>query len=233
MKHNAEPLLENLRDIFMPDPAHGPWQMAVDEVLLRSCGRPAFRRYVWAEPQVTFGFFGDWKKVAEEYPHLRCTRRWTGGGIVEHGSDFTWSVCIPAGTPLFQARGDEIYRLLHESLRRALDKTGVTTNAAPGGAGGDRCFASPVRHDLLEGIDKIAGGALRRTKQGILYQGSVRLPGELHNTLHALLLRQLASSVETAQLSTQDLEQVHLIETQRYANPQWLRDRRDISSPLK
>lgn len=227
--NNAAPLFRNLCEVSTLNPAHGSMQMAIDEVLLRSCSTPTFRRYVWAEPQVTFGYFGDWQRVTGQYPCLRCTRRWTGGGIVEHGSDYTWSICIPPAEQLFHAKGVEIYSLLHERLRLALEGAGVMTNAAVGGPGGERCFVSPVRHDLLQSKKKVAGGALRRTKLGILYQGSVRIPKELHNTLHTILLRALGGTVEVTKLSASECSQAQLLEKQRYANPAWLQQRRGTS----
>jgi len=66
---------------------------------------------------------------------------------------------------------------------------------------GPVCFESPVAFDLIAGASKICGGALRRSKAGVLYQGSLHLPGavpaEIANSLAAEVCRfEKAASLE-------------------------------------
>jgi lipoate-protein ligase A len=60
----------------------------------------------------------------------------------------------------------------------ALQAAGVDAVLFDGGsAGGAECFAGPVRYDVMSGSRKIAGGAQRRTKRGLLHQGSIQGTG--------------------------------------------------------
>ena len=74
--------------------------MALDEALLESMprlGRPVLRFYGWTEPAATFGYFQKYADV-ERATHLRpLIRRPTGGGIVPHNADWTYSLAFPPG----------------------------------------------------------------------------------------------------------------------------------------
>ena len=47
-------------------------------------------------------------------------RRWTGGGIVFHGDDLTYSIVIPASDPAFDESSIAIYEKIHRALCAAL-----------------------------------------------------------------------------------------------------------------
>jgi lipoate-protein ligase A len=221
-------LFTALCEVLSPEPSQGPWQMAADEVLLHRCAQPTLRIYRWAEPQVTFGFFGVWKGIAEKFPELRLTRRWTGGGVVEHGTDFTWSLCLPAQHELARLRGADFYRVLHEAVVEVLRQAGaVDAMLAPAGAGDDLCFARPVAHDVVDGSEKIAGGALRRTRAGVLYQGSIRVDADADKELRKRFCGALAQTQSAREFSPQELALIEQLVERRYGNPLWLRERRD------
>ena len=61
--------------------------------------RPLLRVYRWERPAVSFGYFERWEPVREKYPEREAVRRWTGGGVVLHGEDFTYSMLIPRASP--------------------------------------------------------------------------------------------------------------------------------------
>lgn len=161
-------------------------QMALDETLAQT--RPeAFllRFFRWAGPAATFGYAQRYLEVARALPPdlgAACTRRPTGGGIVPHVADLTFSCVFPAGGEL---RPAEIYRRLHSALLASLREAGVaarlaTTGGSPaprGPAGAAQCFVQPVALDILAEQGKILGGAIRRTGSTVLYQGSLQLPG--------------------------------------------------------
>ncbi len=72
----------------------------------------------------------------------------------------------------------ESYRRMHEWIRAAFAKIGVTAelaatcrNASPG-----QCFAGHEKFDVPWQGRKIAGAAQRRTRAGLLIQGSVQPP---------------------------------------------------------
>jgi len=226
----ADPLLDHLVEVVTPEPAAGPWQMAADEALLRSRSTAVLRFYHWDGPQITFGFFGNWDSVVARFPGVRLTRRWTGGGVVEHGEDLTWSICLPASHPLAELRGARIYRILHETLARAMREVGENASLAQTTTQGDLCFQNPVPHDLLDDQGKVAGGALRRARQGTLYQGSIRFPSRRQEELRRHLRENLASHLEQSTLTATEVAEIHRLERERYSNPLWLRERIDPRS---
>ena len=99
-----------------------------------------------------------------------------------------WS---PRALPLATLPAAECYRLIHGAVACALAAIGWQQIEAAGetgalpldnhpskGAGAapflKPCFANPVPFDLLAAGQKIAGGAQRRTRYGLLHQGSIQ-----------------------------------------------------------
>ena len=75
--------------------------MAIDEALLETAVVPSIRFYRWHSPALSFGYFGKFSDVAIYAAERDLVRRWTGGGIVFHGDDLTYSIVIPASDPVF------------------------------------------------------------------------------------------------------------------------------------
>src|SRR5262249_50900052 len=162
--------------------------MAIDEALLETVVVPTIRFYRWQSPALSFGYFGKFSNVAIYAPERDLVRRWTGGGIVFHGDDVTYSIVIPSSDPTFDESSIVIYEKIHHALADALNGVGeravVAGNVDPGGialwrhaagsASGYNCFANPVLADLMMDGRKIAGAAQRRTGRGLLQQGSIQ-----------------------------------------------------------
>ncbi|MFT4588510.1 MAG: lipoate-protein ligase A [Limisphaerales bacterium] len=161
------------------DPA---WNMAVDEALLAAAGDhgiSVLRFYGWTESAATFGYFQRYSEI-ESLTDLRpLIRRPTGGGLAPHDSDWTYSVAIPPSHAWFSLKAVESYRRVHEWLRRAFASIRVETTLAPccQKEGPGQCFIGAEQFDLLLGDRKLAGAAQRRTKAGLLIQGSIQLAG--------------------------------------------------------
>lgn len=172
-------------------------QMAFDEQMVRL--RPTdltLRFYRWAEGNaVTFGYAQFLKEVkqallSEGFVGLK-TRRPTGGGIVFHRDDLTFSLVFPS-----HQKPAEIYKNLHTFIFRALAENGhksqVFSQHLPSSAyapsvenQASACFVRPVENDLLtEDGHKILGGAIRRFGETILYQGSLQLPNARENAVY-------------------------------------------------
>ena len=175
------------------------FNMALDEALLESMprlGRPVLRFYGWTEPAATFGYFQKYADV-ERATHLRpLIRRPTGGGIVPHDADWTYSLVFPPDHEWHSLKAEASYRRVHEWIQSAFTKLGVATELAshsqksairnsdksrardesrcPQSAIG--CFAGYEKFDVLWHGKKIAGAAQRRNKLGLLIQGSVQPP---------------------------------------------------------
>jgi len=148
----------------------GPMQMALDEVLLSSVRTPTLRLYRWSGPCVTFGYFQPHSLVEELHPGVPATRRWTGGGVVVHGEDLTFSLMIPAGDAVSGMAPTRFYRELHGTV-----STRLGGELAGDGeiSEGPSCFSAPSRDDLMVGGHKVLGGAIRRSGGALLYQGSL------------------------------------------------------------
>ena len=167
-------------------PRSAAMNMAIDEALLEVASLPTIRFYHWRSPAVSFGYFGKFSDVKGHATEHELVRRWTGGGIVFHGDDLTYSIVIPATDPAFEESSIAIYETIHCALVDALSGFGehavVTGFVDPGlirkragvTGSGYNCFANPVRSDVMMNDRKIAGAAQRRTHRGLLQQGSIQ-----------------------------------------------------------
>jgi lipoate-protein ligase A len=200
--------------------------MAIDETLLSDAAVPILRFYRWRGPSLSFGYFGRYAEVAGEAGDRDLVRRWTGGGIVPHGDDLTYSVILPAAHPLFERSSPEIYSMLHDAICRALEINGVTATLAviANPKISENCFVNAVRADVMSGGRKIAGAAHRRTRSGLLHQGSIQqsnLPGRFKDDL----ARSFCGQFERKMLSANTIERARRIADAKYATPEWLRRR--------
>ena len=188
-------------------PHSAAMNMAIDEALLESTAAPAIRFYRWESPALSFGYFGRFADVADKASERDLVRRWTGGGIVFHGEDLTYSVVIPAGDPVFAESPMSIYENVHRALCKALLEAGQRATVAgvddPGSdihaaAHNGLCFANPVRADVIIDGRKVAGAAQRRTRAGLLQQGSVQYV-DLENGLAERFAQALSTNCSRAQ----------------------------------
>jgi len=163
--------------------------MAMDEALLETMprlGQPVLRFYGWSEPAASFGYFQKFAEV-ERLTHLRpLVRRPTGGGLVPHEADWTYSLVFPTSGDWYSLTAIESYRRAHEWLRAAFARLGVETELAPSSkkASAGQCFAGFEKFDVLWHGQKIAGAAQRRRRDGLLVQGSVQPPRLALSKMH-------------------------------------------------
>jgi lipoate-protein ligase A len=155
--------------------------MAWDEVLLESApvpGQAVLRFYAWKEPAATFGYFQKFADVEQMTALRPLIRRPTGGGLVPHDADWTYSLTFPPADPWYELKAVESYRRVHEWIRDAFASAGVITGLSPccRKEAPGQCFLGAEQFDLLWQGRKIAGAAQRRTKTGLLIQGSIQPP---------------------------------------------------------
>ncbi len=154
--------------------------MALDEALLEDAarlGRPVLRFYGWNQPAATFGYFQHHAEIAAATPLRPLIRRPTGGGLVPHETDWTYSVIVPPQHDWYSFSARESYCQVHAWLRDGFARAGLATELAGccDQRGPGRCFGGGwERHDLLCDGRKLAGAAQRRNKLGLLIQGSVQ-----------------------------------------------------------
>ncbi len=160
------------------DPA---FNMALDEALLKSASRlggPVLRFYGWTERAASFGYFQKYEEIARLTPLRPLIRRPTGGGLVPHRADWTYSLAFSPKDDWYSLAAVESYRKVHEWIQAAFGQLRIKTELAP-----DclctlpgQCFQGYEKFDLLWHGKKIAGAAQRRTRDGLLIQGSVHRP---------------------------------------------------------
>ena len=205
------------------EPRSATLNMAVDEALLEQAAIPVLRFYRWLRPSISFGYFGHYADVASDFERRDIVRRWTGGGIVPHGDDLTYSIVIPRADSLFQRSSLEIYAAVHDAICRALQANGVKAALANDAVPkiSDACFANAVRSDVMIGGQKIAGAAHRRSRAGLLHQGSIQrsdLPDRFRDDFAGILCPRF----ERMTLSPQLLERAAEIAEKKYATDEWL-----------
>ena len=158
------------------EPRSAAENMARDEALLRLArvNHPILRTYSWSEPAVSLGYFTAFAEARKLYPDPVLVRRWTGGGLVEHFQDWTYSVIFPVPVPVLN--NSALYASIHEALVKALRTSGIDAELVPDPdpTPNASCFARAVRFDVRFAGQKIAGAAIRRHWTGVLFQGSLQ-----------------------------------------------------------
>ncbi len=105
--------------------------MALDEALLEAASRlggPVLRFYGWTEPAATFGYFQRYVDVERATLLRPLIRRPTGGGIVPHDADWTYSLAFPPGHDWHRLKAEESYRRVHEWIQGAFAMLNMVTN---------------------------------------------------------------------------------------------------------
>ena len=167
--------------LLQSGPCPAAFNMALDEALLEAVsrlGKPVLRFYGWTESAATVGYFQKFSEVGRATLLRPLIRRPTGGGIVPHNADWTYSFVVPPDHEWHLLAAIESYRRVHEWIQIAFAKLKVETELAPcrKKSAPGQCFAGHEKFDLLWHGKKIAGAAQRRNKLGLLIQGSVQPP---------------------------------------------------------
>ena len=157
------------------------YNMGLDEALLNGApelGLPVLRFYGWTVPAASFGYSQKYVEI-EKLTMLRpLVRRPTGGGLVPHDADWTYSLVFPPTHEWYGVKAVESYRRVHEWLRGAFARMNISTTLSPKRQKEilGQCFLGAEKDDLLWHGRKIAGAAQRRSRNGLLIQGSVQPP---------------------------------------------------------
>lgn len=214
-----------------------------------------FRAYGWHRPSFTFGYSQKIEWVRAQLPadaeSAELVRRPSGGGVVDHREDWTYALVIPRGHALEAARAVDSYRAVHAALVAALAACGqpavLKEKCEPAGEASDAdansegagcaavkgptvCFTRPELYDVLHPTTgaKIAGAAQKRTKEGLLFQGSIWRPAAESvrdwDAFHAAFVAELARTLGAEAEETpwpEFNEGEHEALTEQYASPEW------------
>jgi lipoate-protein ligase A len=208
------------------------YNMALDEALLESAeklGAPLLRFYGWTQRAASFGYSQRFLDVEKSTLLRPLVRRPTGGGLVPHDADWTYSLVFPPAHFWYRLKATESYRRIHEWLCDAFAAMNVLTalsperqKVVPG-----QCFIGAEKDDLLWHGRKIAGAAQRRTSAGLLIQGSVQPPpiSLSRQTWETEMCRvgeeKLAIKWQTLELAQNLQELAESLRTTKYSRPEF------------
>jgi lipoate-protein ligase A len=165
-------------------PLKGSLNMAVDEHLLYSLEEDTqtyLRFYQWEKPTVSLGYSQNIEEVTDlDYCRensIDIVRRITGGKLVLHHHEITYSVCSSDNTT-FPPSLSESYRLISEALIQGLKKMGIDAylaSEAPASyaKGNMPCFSYPARNEIEVDGKKIVGSAQKRLGARFIQHGSI------------------------------------------------------------
>src|SRR5206468_1544086 len=156
-------------------------------------------------------------------------------------NDLTYSIMIPSTAPAFAESSMSIYETLHLAIRNVLIANGEDVKLATVAALSERrdevdsavrdrrynkdsCFANPVRADVLSNGRKVAGAAQRRTRRGLLQQGSIQ-GIQLANKFADQFASELCSECYHKTLDEHLISRAHEIAGDKYGAQVWLRKR--------
>lgn len=195
----AELIMDKWRLITTPA-GPGPWNMALDEALLRSVaeGRAptTLRLYDWQPTTLTLGFAQPAADVDPDSMNAAgwdLVRRPTGGSAVLHVDELTYSLTARSSEPLLSEGLLESYRKISQALLAGLNRLSVS-------AVGDRtygevasakqknpvCFETPSNYEITSQGKKLIGSAQARKYGGILQHGTLPLYGDITRVTRAL-----------------------------------------------
>lgn len=163
-------------------PLTGAENMIKDQALLNAApnaAEPVVRFFRWGKRTVSFGRTqkeDDARAFAASVGGAEVVQRPTGGGMVLHDKDLSFSIAWRRGAAGFPACIKNVYRVVHEALAEALVAEGYAVSLyqpAPQRLPG-QCFVEPVEADVMWEGKKVIGGALRVAAGGRLYQGDIQ-----------------------------------------------------------
>jgi lipoate-protein ligase A len=197
--------------------------MALDQALLETSSVPLLRVYGWNQPHISIGYRHSLSELVG-LPAWPIVRRWTGGGVVLHDNDCTYSLILPRSDAFSRKSSVDIYRELHGSLAQLLgEQQQLPYQIAPSDfEAGVRCFIGWSCSDILLYQRKVGGAGHRRCQWGLLHQGSLHC-GQLSETFWQMVAQRWSTQVEQIyQLPAEILDRARQLQEQRYSNKEWL-----------
>ena len=167
-------------------PLSGSLNMAIDEFLFQSLGeepKTYLRFYRWERPTVSLGYSQNISEVVDvkscQNQGIDIVRRMTGGKLVLHHKEVTYSLCS-SDSETFTSTLLDSYKLISQALMRGLEKMGLKpclADAPPDSyvRGNLPCFSYPARNEIEMNGKKIVGSAQKRAGSKFIQHGSIPL----------------------------------------------------------
>jgi lipoyl(octanoyl) transferase len=217
-------LFDEIIEILDSEPHRAAVNMAIDEALLARASVPILRIYRWEREAISFGYFGRYEEVANRWATRDAVRRWTGGGIVLHGEDVTYSLIVPKAVPFATVRPGESYEAVHRVVAGWLESFGLPVSLTPGVATqSQECFANPAPHDIMAEGRKVSGAAQRRTRLGLLHQGSIQPVSEAVRRSAQSLAAAFSPRIVQRPLDAEEVRAADILAGEKYGTDAWLR----------
>lgn len=210
-------------DIIIDEKASAVVQMEKDCACIEqliTLKKPLLRLYEWKEPSVTYGHFIDPAKTIKNFPWPKAKRP-TGGGVLFHYHDFSFSFACPATHPLYSNTVSENYRWVNEIvievIKRVFPKIDQIVCSSQESVFDTFCMATPTPFDVVINGVKVGGAAQRKTKAGFVHQSSLflnELPWQdLEGYLEPMLIQEMRQkSTFLSQYSLQKVSREDVIE---------------------
>jgi len=200
-------------DLYVQEEAQsGSWNMAVDEYLFRSLEdvpRTVLRFYQWIRATASLGYSQKVRDVADldfcRSHGIDVVRRMTGGKLVLHFNEVTYSLCS-SDTDIFSSTLGESYRRISEALVRGLERMGLSPTLADAppqeySRGNLPCFSYPARNEVEVQGKKIIGSAQKRIGARFIQHGSIPLKDETDLLESVSFLKEQGGQVRSISLS--------------------------------
>lgn len=180
---------------------HAQTNMDIDDKLLHAMqpdDAPILHLYRWKRESISYGHFikvghfFDMAKLRKNFFEL--AKRPTGGGIIFHSWDYTFSLLIPSNNKYFSENTLENYRWINQIVLQAIQDLYEDTlsihkkQIAYKGNTKYFCMAKPTIYDIVLGQKKVGGAAQRRRRNGLLHQGSLSISMPDFSRLEEILL---------------------------------------------
>jgi lipoate-protein ligase A len=167
--------------------------MQLDAALLSSVEEPTLHLYDFhSQPAITYGYFVDPAKWLKNGGG-DTARRPTGGGLIFHEEDFSFTLALPASHKIASLATLERYQLINggalEALLSLFPEHQIELEPAPSSEErfAELCMAHATQYDLMCGGKKVGGAAQRKTKSGFIHQCSIFLLEPPWEKIEALL----------------------------------------------
>ncbi len=170
--------------LFLDSPKQSALKnMQIDKELFLGCKKPVFRIYSWDEDSFTIGRFQKLEDIDNPRQYgSNWAQRITGGGLLLHGKDVSYTIVIPAS--MLGKRGvKKSYEYLCRFLMDFYKKLGLSPawakDVMPDSLWhSDFCQEGFEPYDIIIEGKKIGGNAQKRSKDTILQHGSIPLKKE-------------------------------------------------------
>lgn len=221
--------------LILDAPRDAALNMSIDEMLMQQ-GEACLRIYFWERPSISIGYFQNVEEIARQFKcekkNIPVVRRITGGGLVFHGNDLTFSLVLRSDNPYLPRYAKESYLKVTEALRIGLRDSYPGLDYAPcQEAPATRikqtervCFEKPSCYDLLLKGKKVMGASQRRLNGMILHQSTVFL-GEARQRIAKKIIRGFEMNWKLTfreeLLTEREIGRAAEIKAERYSSKQW------------